>query len=264
MSLVSLALRLATIRALQGRTWAENRVYDSKIDTIDAIALNETAPVIIVTTDDNETDVVGRDVFSGDHKLELVIEVAVWTKVAREKQGEVLIVPATDAGLEISLNMICYQIMRALAGDGGEWGDLWRTIVTRISKVTSRRGADETNGIRYAARQLILTVDHIAEPLPGQMPAEGDAWHRILSMLKEDAEFEAVGKIIEGEIESVDLMPWQQVRASLGLADDEATWIGNRPVKIVEEAVLTEIEMPNGFKINSETAADANGPEEQS
>lgn len=263
MSLVSLALRLATIRALKGRTFAEDRVYDSKIETIDTLAVNETAPIIIVTTDDDEVDIEGRDLFAGNHKLELVIEVAAWTKVSTEKDGEVLVVPATDAGLEITLNLICYQITRALIGDGGEWGDLWRRIVTNVSSVKSRRGADNTEGVRYAARQLIFTVDHIAEPLPGEMPGEHDAWHRILTMLKADPELDPIGKIVEAEIQSSQLMPWQKVRASLGLADDEATWVSEQPVKIDEEVPLNEIEVEGGFLINAQTATDADGQESQ-
>lgn len=261
MSLVSLALRLATIRALKGRTFAEDRVFDSKIETIDVLAPNETAPIIIVTTDDDEAEIEGRDLFAGDHQHELVIEVAAWTKVTTEKDGEVLVLPATDAGLEITLNLVCYQITRALAADGGKWGDLWRSIVTAVPKVTSRRGADDTNGVRYAARQLVYTVDHIAEPMPGRMPEEGETWSRILSMLKADPEFAPIGKIIEAEIEAVALTPWEQVRASLGLADDEATWVAQQPVKIDEEVPLDAIDLTDGFTIDDETSADADGPE---
>lgn len=262
MSLVSLALRLATIRALKGRTFAEDRVFDSRIEAIDTLAMNETAPIIIVTTDDDEVAYEGRDLFAGDHKHDLVIEAGVWTKVSTEKDGDLLIIPATDAGLEASLNIFCYQIARALAGDGGEWGDLWRSIVTSVPKGSSRRGADDTKGVRFAARQLIYTVDHIAEPMPGRMPAEGETWFRILEMLKADPEFAAIGKIIETEIAAVSLMPWEQVRAALGLADDEATWVSERPVAIDEEVPLDAVELTDGFTVDAATAADADGPED--
>lgn len=262
MSLVSLALRLATIRALKGRTFAEDRVFDSRIEAIDTLARNETAPIIIVTTDDDEVEIEGRDLFAGNHKHELVIEAAVWTKVATEKDGDALIIPATDAGLEASLNIFCYQIVRALAGDGGEWGDLWRSIVTATPKAASRRGADDSNGVRYAARQLTYTVDHIAEPMPGRMPAEGETWFRILTMLKADPEFAAIGKIVETEIAAVSLMEWEQVRAALGLANDESGWIGSRPVKIDDEVPLDAVELDDGFTLDDAAAQNADGPED--
>lgn len=262
MSLVSLALRLATIRALKGRTFAEDRVFDSRIEAIDTLAVNETAPIVIVTTDDDEATIEGRDLLAGDHQHELVIEAAVWTKVATEKDDEVLVIPATDAGLEASLNILCYQITRALAADGGEWGDLWRTIVMRAPKIVSRRGADDTNGVRFAARQIIYTVDHIAEPLPGRMPAEGDAWARILGMLKADPEFAPIGKIIEAEIMAAELMEWETVRAALGLPNDAAGWISQRPVKIDEEEPLVAVDLTDGFTLDDQTATDADGPED--
>lgn len=232
MSLAALAIRLATIRALKGRTFAGDRVFDSKIDPLDLVIQQESGLefVIVVTTDGDEVAVEGRDMRAGDHQLELVIEVAATARLAVEAKddGDVLVIPATDAGLEATLNLIGWQIMRALQADGGPWADLWRRLVMRIQTATSNRGADEANGVRYAARQIILTLEHVAEPEPGVAPAPGDLWADVIEMLKDDDELSAIGRIIETTITADVPEPWERVRASLGLADDESTWVATR------------------------------------
>lgn len=264
MSLTALAVRLATIRALKGRTYAEDRVFDSKISPVNLVASEEAKPVIIVTTDDDSIDITGRDLRTGDHKLELVIEIAVTSKIAVEvgdgETAEVLSIPATDAGLEVTLSLIGWQIAKALSADGGPWGDLWRTMVVKVHSITSRRGADEANGVRYAARQYVYSIDHIAEPTPGALPAAGDAWGRVLAAMKGDAELSAIAKIIEAEIASGEYLPWEIARGELGLANDEAEIIESKPVKIDEVVPLEAVDMEDGFTVDEQTAAEIIGP----
>lgn len=263
MSLASLAIRLATIRALKGRTFAGEKVFDSKIEPIDLVARQGNEFVIVVTTDDDEMDVTGRDLRAGDHKLELVIEVAATAKLTVTagdgEESEVISIPATDAGLEASLNLIGWQIARALSAGGGEWGDLWRSMVMRVHSVASRRGADDANGVRYAARQYIYRIDHIAEPEPGVPPT--DIWERIVSMLKADAEFAGIGKIVEATISGEPMEPWERVRASLGLADDASGHFSEWPFVPDEVAKLAEIATGDGRVLDESVAEAAAGPE---
>lgn len=229
MSLASLAVRLATVRALKGRTFAQGYVYDSKIDPLDLVARESGLEfVIIVTTDDDAMEIEGSDLRAPDHRLELVIEVAATAKLTVQgKDGDdVIDVPASDAGLEVTLNLIGWQIMRALSADGGPWGDLWRRLVTRVYEVTSKRGADAVNGIRYAARQYVLKIDHVAEPEPGAEPS--GLWADVIDMMKADPELAGIGKVVEMTVTAGELEPWERVRASLGLADDESTWVATR------------------------------------
>ncbi|NKW10285.1 hypothetical protein HGG76_15215 [Ochrobactrum tritici] len=122
MSLVALVIRIATVRALRGRTFAEELVFDSKINPVNLVAKDEQRNVIVVTTDDDNVDITG-DLRAGDHKLELVIETAVTQKasvnVADGETTEVVTIPATDAGLETTVGIIGYQIAKALSADGG-------------------------------------------------------------------------------------------------------------------------------------------------
>lgn len=264
MSLTALAVRIATIRALMGRTFAEDRVFDSKINPVNLVATKEAKPVIIVTTDDDNVDITGKDLRAGDHKLELVIEIAVTQKievqVENDQTTEVLSIPATDAGLEATVGLLGWQIAKALSADGGEWGDLWRHIVTNVHSISSRRGADDANGVRYAARQYIYSIDHIAEPTPGEALDATCGWGRILAAFKTDVELVSLARLIEAEITKGEYLPWEIARGQLGLANDEAEIVGVKPVKIDGIVPLSTVEMTDGFVLDEQSANDGGGP----
>lgn len=256
MSLTALAIRLATIRALRGRTYAEGRVFDSKISPIELIANSEAQPVIIVSTDDHMMDAAGRDLVSGDHRLELVIEIAVTSAVRVEVEDgstvEELAIPASDEGLEATLAILGWQIAKCLAADGGEWGNLWRMLVMKVHNVSSRRGADDVNGVRYAARQYVYTLDHVSDPAAGVVPDAQGAWGAFLAAVSGDPELAHLGRILETEIAKGDYMPWEVARGALGLANDEASVLGMRPAIIDEAVALEEIGLPDGVVINQD------------
>lgn len=264
MSLTALAVRIATIRALRGRTLAEDRVFDSKINPVNLVATDEKRPVIIVTTDDDNVNITGRDLRAGDHSLELVIEIAVTQKVEvvveNEETREVISIPATDAGLEATVGLIGWQIAKALSADGGLWGDLWRVLVVQVKSISSQRGADDANGVRYAARQYIYTIDHIAEPAPGETPADSDAWACVLKAMKDDPELASLAKLIETEISGGGFLPWEIARGALGLADDEAGIIGVKPIGVDEIVPLANVETTDGFVVDEQRANKIEGP----
>lgn len=263
MSLVALVIRIATVRALRGRTFAEELVFDSKINPVNLVSKDEQRNVIVVTTDDDNVDITGRDLRAGDHKLELVIETAVTQKasvdVADGEATEVVTIPATDAGLETTVGIIGYQIAKALSADGGIWGDIWRTLVVKVHSISSRRGADDANGVRYAARQFIYVLDHIAEPTPGEKPS--GVWVKVLDAMKADPEFAKLAKVIEAEISGGDFLPWELARGHLGLANDETDIIGSKPVEISEIVPLAAVEMTDSFSIDEQKAVEVDGPE---
>lgn len=265
MSLSSLAIRYATIRALKGRTYAGANVFDSQIEPLNLIGKDGKDFAVIVTTDDDDVKITGRDLIAGDHQLELVIEVVATARLTVKTEDgeseEALTIPATDAGLEASLNLIGWQIARALSADGGEWGDLWRGLVMRVHSISSRRGADEANGIRYAARQYVYKIDHIAEPEPGITPAGGDLWARAIAMLKADPEFGAIGKIIENTVTANEPEPWERIRASLGLANDASGHFSEWPFVPEDVSKLHEIETTDGWLLDKDTAEGGDGPE---
>lgn len=261
MSLVALVLRIATVRALRGRTFAGGMVFDSKLIAPHVDAIENEAPIVIVSTDDDEIKIEGRDLWDGQHQLDLVIEVAIASQLTvKGDDGEnqkVLTVSNTSAGLEASLGILGWQITQALAMGGGPWGEIWRRLVPKVNNVFSRRGADITNGVAYAARQIVYVVDPLCEPVPGLTLGDGDIWTDILALMRTDGELSDIADIIEHQITGGDYQPWEIVRGSLGIAEDAAELVGITPIKINEAVALESIDLSDGLIIDPAVASQA-------
>jgi len=189
MSLARLAMRIAAARALRGATLAEARVYDSAIAPIDQTIAEERQPILIVITDDHEMEVTGRDLFHGNVACDLVIEAAIAARVEVGGDGEpesVITIPHTDEGMELALDLMEHQVMAALIRERTPWSRVWMKLVPRLSRRLSRRGASVEKGVRFAARQIVLTCDLIEAPTDGAAVAEGTAWADLLGVMEGD------------------------------------------------------------------------------
>jgi len=180
MSLTRLAMRLAAARALLDRTLAGPRVFDSAVDPIDQTIAQQRQPLIVLTTDEHELEVTGRDLGSGNHRCELVIEIAIASRVEVPASdgdgGQITIaIPHTDEGMELTLDIMEHQVVRALNRDDNAWSRVWMMLVPRITRSLSRRGASAENGVRFAARQLVLSCDLVETPVSGGAVASTSA-----------------------------------------------------------------------------------------
>ncbi|RWX72587.1 hypothetical protein [Mesorhizobium sp. M2A.F.Ca.ET.039.01.1.1] len=233
MSLVALAARIATVKALENATLAAGRVFDSAIDPIDQKIAEEAVPVLIVYTDDDVRTVTGRDLINATRQLDLVVESAVASKVTYtqgDDQVEAIEIPFTDAGLELTLNFMDRQIARALLSDQGPWAALWRRIVLQPSKITSKRGGSSEKGVRFAARQMTITAETLSEPGFGAQATE--FWADFLAALESDADpaLHKLAAMIRAEIETPTLPAWRQAIAELGVNPSTAQAIGIAPL----------------------------------
>lgn len=290
MSLVALAARIVTVKLLTGATLAAGRVYDSALDAIDQRIAAEKVPVLIVFTDDDTRTVEGRDLTNASRQLELVIEAAVASKVTIElpveggetEEVETVEIPHTDAGLEIILDMMGRQIMRAFMVDQGPWARLWRRIVLQPGKITVKRGAGSDKGVRFAARQMVITTETLSEPAFGR-EAEPGFWQDFLAALEGDADqaLQPLAAAIRMEIEQPTLVGWRQAMADLGTNAETAGIIGLGPVPtpVAAEPPAAPYPQPDeplvpvvGFDVgvegddewtlDADAADDALGPEE--
>lgn len=227
MSLVTLALRIATVKALRGATYAGERVYDSAMDPIDVtVEQAQALPVVVVYTDDDEPDIHGKDLMGAPRNISLVIETVVASKVEASDGQDTVVIPHTDAGLEATLAFMGRQVSRALLAQDSDWSRLWRDLVTDIPKCTIRRGAGSEKGARFAARQIVYTVDTLAEPYFGQELEDDDYWSRFLTAMEADTDLAPMAGIMRAEIEDPALNPAQQAAASLGITAKAAAAIG--------------------------------------
>lgn len=231
MSLSRLALRIITARALAGTTLAGSRVFDSAVEPIDLHVQTQRQPFLTVMTDDHDRQVSGRDLRHGTDSCELVIEVAVATTVKAGTGGaEEVVVPHTDAGMEVVLDLIGHQITETLMGGQSAWAKLWRDFAMRTTRITSRRGASAENGVRFAARQIIITVDLMADPIRGEaMPAP---WQWLLTAMEDDPEMVDLAALVRYAIEGdAALTPEALAASTYGINEATVAAVGETPVR---------------------------------
>jgi len=235
MAIASLFLRLATVLSLRGRTIAGDRVSDSAIAPVDQRFQDERQPAVVVYTDDFAADQIeGRDLLTGQRSIQLSIEIVVADQSVREVEGDdgaeteiSVTIPETDEGLELQLDLLQRQVIRALQVDAGPWSELWRSLIAKVRKIEGQRGAGLKEGVRFAARQLVLTVEPLAEPGFGE-PVSG-VWRRFLDRLALEPGLADLVPILEREIAGEPMTDWRVAQGLLGLTREGIEGIGLAP-----------------------------------
>lgn len=235
MSLARLAMRLAAARALKGATLAGDRVFDSAIDPIDQTIAETRQPILVVSTEDQEMDIKGRDLMHGSASCELVIEAAIAARVEVSlpdgEGGETsIVIPHTDEGMELVLDMIEHQVVAALIRERTEWSRVWMRLVPRITRRASRRGASSEKGVRFAARQITLTCDLIEAPTDGAAIPQAGTWADVLAVMADDPALAPIADMLRAEIEGSPVADWRRAANMLGVDFATADAIGLGPV----------------------------------
>ncbi len=217
MSLARLALRIVTARALKGATLAGTRVYDSAVEPIDLQVRDNREPFLVVLTDEHDRSVTGRDLRHGTDTCELVIEIAVAARVPVDVPDvgatTEVIIPHTDAGMELVIDLVGHQITDTLMSGASVWSRLWQKFVMRATRIGSRRGASSEGGVRFAARQIVITTDLMADPVRGQ--ALPGPWAELIAAMEADAELAGLAIVIRHAIEGDALLTDEAMVASL-------------------------------------------------
>lgn len=263
MGLSRLALRIITCRALTGATIAGASVHDSAVDTIDQMVKAQRKPFITVSTDEHRRTITGRDLRHGDDQCELVLDVAVASKVTADAGGEIIVIPQTDAGMEVILDLIGQQINEALLSGATVWSRLWQDFAVRVVSVASRRGASAEDGTRFAARQIVITADILGDPVRGSVPF--GPWQRLLAAMDADAELADMGALIRYAIEGdVPLTEEAMVASLYGISEETVGALGMAAVRDaegaavpVDEIILDQEGLPD--IVLTEQAADEQG-----
>ena len=227
-SLTAMALRFAARRALDGATFAEDRVHDSSIAPVDhMIEGGDDAAFIVVSTEDEATTVIGRDINSAERTIDIVFQVAIAHSGTGEDDGGDILIPATDAGLELSLTLIVRQALRALFEGASPWSTVFKRFAPTVKKITNQRGVGNKENGRFAARLLILTVSPLHEPPFGLVLGEDGPWAELLALMEADAELGALAPLVRQAITGTPEIPaWDRGRADQGLMIEEAQNIG--------------------------------------
>lgn len=193
-----IALRMATVEALKGKTLVGENVLDSEIGALDVAAngslrSDQEKPWIAVYTD--AAKIEGRLDLRELHRsgpTALTIEVGITgaMTVTDASTGECEVMPglcATDRALEFYLDCVGRQIATALSDPLNSWAEIWRGLSSAIIKIERKRTSDETSGTRIAAHQLVVTVDLLPDPVFGEAIASSSIWARFFAKVEEPA-----------------------------------------------------------------------------
>ncbi len=247
MSLARTILRIAAVQAITGKTLAGDAVFDSDIDPIDQ-RISETAkPLIVVYTDDDQSSPTGFSDFLQGGQVELVVEVvyAGRTTVMIDPDGqgpqetEALQLSGRDATNEILLDMIERQVVRTLTVGQGAWSQVFRAVASNCTRRLSRRGASAEQGVRFAVRQLVLTLEPLIDPVPGMPIPVGSAWDKALSLM-DGGQFGPIAQMLRDDIEGQPITEWRRFAGQLGVSLETMSAIGMGPVGAEDPVPLME------------------------
>lgn len=248
MSLARAMLRLITTQALTDRTVAGPAVSDSSLAPIDARVTSDNRPEIVVYTDDHESETRGRAaLLAEDSSCELVIEIVVTGMMPVMVDGqdgeaeERVVIPYVDSGLAFTLDLIERQVLAELTGGTSIWAQLWRDFVPSVRKRLSRQGGSAKDGVRFAARQIVLTVDLLHEPMPGQVMPQESAWLRALDQMDATPELAVLARVVRTQITEAGSADWRTDAAALGLNLSTMDELGHAPAGGVADMVQLEV-----------------------
>ncbi|MBX9740511.1 MAG: hypothetical protein K2X62_10575 [Beijerinckiaceae bacterium] len=254
MSLVAYAVRTTLWRALLGKTYAQDRVYDSQVAPIDETVQEQPEPLIIVATDDEACDVSGHDYLGASRDLDVVIEIALASELRR---GGGMNIPHTDEGLEMALNFMTRQVMRVLQAEDDPWAELFRTFALSTKKMAARRGASVEKGVRFAARQIVLTIAPLHEPEFGRAPS--GAWTELIAAMRADDILSVFADGLEEEIVGTAISDWARLKARLGLTGAGASAVGIGPYMPGEAPAQTGDLASDGDHLSFQVQPDVEG-----
>lgn len=202
--LARIALRMATIAALKGKTLVGDNVLDSEIAALDADAdgvlqTDQQKPFITVYTHAGADEGDGGRSLHRSGRTELVIEIAVAATMAyRNEHGDKEVVagiPATDSAFEFFLDATARQIVNALTDPRDAWAEIWRGLSSSIVRIERKRTSDAT-GTRIAAHQIIIAVNLLPDPVYGEPVAPTSIWVKFFAMLAENDDPEVVARTL--------------------------------------------------------------------
>lgn len=220
MSLAKLPLRIATVLALRGRTWAGDAVFDSSIIPIDTrIETDGGHPLLVVYTDEAQSRARGEMDLTGLRPVvDLVIHAAVAVGFEGSESGASVSVARSDAGFEAQLDVIEAQVTRVLMRGEDPWSELWRAFARQRDGIRTRRGASARKGMRFAAREIVLPVEVVPDPLGtgAEYP-----WAMAVESFGANPDTSDLAAVLATFMAGSDVPEWRRVYRTLGL--DAAT-----------------------------------------
>lgn len=194
--LARIALRIATIEALKGKTLVGTNVLDSQISALDvsadgSIRTDQERPFVSVYVDGSKVeDRIDLRALHRSGPTELTIEAGVsMAMMDTDPDTKVSTVvgigiPATDPAMEFFLDCVGTQIVTALTDPGSAWAEIWRGLSSSIVRIERKRTSDAASGARIAAHQLVITLDLLPDPVFGEPIAGRSIWAKFFAQME--------------------------------------------------------------------------------
>ena len=241
MSLVAFGIRIATVRAIRAVIWPEFTVADSPQKPLALLA--DGKPLIAVYTGHDTDKMDGRELYSGDPKVALAIQIFLPAQVTVTVAGKPLKLDTREEGAETLLDVIARRILGAFLAQDEPWSCLWAELVQKTGRSQNISYLVETTDVRVSAREVSLDCEVLYEPMPGA-PPEG-VWARLIALMRADVGLRSVAPLadwIAGEIAGPKtLTQADRDRIDLGLSRYAAEAIGILPLPDSDGAALKQV-----------------------
>lgn len=189
-----IALRIAAVEALKGKTLVGDNVLDSQIGALDvaadgSIRTEQDNPFISVYVEGSKAeDRLDLRALHRSGLTEFMIETGITAAmtVTDPETGVSEVIPglpATDPAFEFYLDVVGRQVVNTLTDPNNAWAEIWRGLTTGIVKIERKRTSDAASGTRIAAHQLVITVDLLPDPVFGETITPTSIWAKLFAQM---------------------------------------------------------------------------------
>jgi len=254
MSLTRIALRIAAVEALKGRTLVGANVLDSPNGALDiqadgTLRTDKEKPFIAIFTDQGKAENITGRSLTENGACDIIFEMGVSSAmfqtdpVTSETVMIGINIPATDSSREFFLDVVQRQIRDALTDPDNPWAEIYRGLHYRVLKIEFAGARNTDDGQKLAGHQMRLTVDLADDPVRGEPLAATSAFLRLIEALEADGNpdhAEQASKLrsaISGTYE-----PWEILQRRHGMTADELLALGHGPLAQDEDRATPEME----------------------
>lgn len=196
MSLMRIALRIAIVEALRGKTLVGNNVLDSQIGALDVAAdgslrTDQQKAWIAVYTDASSSKDgsagVSLRALAPNGATQILIETgltAAQVIVDPETEQSVVYpgIPDTDAAFELHTDIVMRQVSDALTDPLNPWAEVVRRMILSVRTVDVLRVSGDQHGTRLAAQQMKIVADIATDPVRGVTLKDGSPLEAFFSL----------------------------------------------------------------------------------
>lgn len=242
MSLIRIALRIAAVEALKGRTLVGANVLDSPNGALDiqadgSLRTDAEKPFIAIFTDQGKAENITGRSLTENGACDIIFEMGVSSAmfqtdpVTSETVMIGINIPATDSSREFFLDVVQRQIRDALTDPDNAWAEIYRNLHYRVRKIEFAGARNTEDGQKLAGHQMRLTVDLADDPVKGEGLHPETPLLKFLEALDatDDADYQEqaakMRSLLTGSTEE-----WEQLQTRHGMTAGELLALGQGPL----------------------------------